>query len=152
MYPQEIEAINETFAHLTKAVASQQPHTSFTTNHVDAIIQILDRWPVSQRFPGMSQPQPYLPGKQTISSTPEVIDLSRLVTGYCPDLCSSPSLRETFLDALFVGSGWPTDGSWSLPLSKAQETNILLLLRTIANVFQEGAPIHEGVWVTKVRW
>ena len=90
-------------------------------------------------------------GKQTVSSTPEVIDLSRLVTGYCPDLCSSPSLRETFLDALFVGSGWPTDGSWSLPLSKAQETNILLLLRTIANVFQEGAPIHEGVWITKVR-
>jgi phospholipase A-2-activating protein len=53
MYPQELNALDELFAYLSKAVVSTQPSVTVTAKHVDAIIQILDRWPSSQRFPGM---------------------------------------------------------------------------------------------------
>jgi phospholipase A-2-activating protein len=78
-----------------------------------------------------------------------VIDLSRLVTGYCPEAFASSGLKERFFEALFKASDWTA--SWSLPLSKPKETNILLLFRTLANVFQEGTTIDDGAWVQQVR-
>ncbi len=36
------------------------------------------------------------------------------------------------------------------PSSKAKETNVLLVLRTVANVLQEGAKIGDGVWIKEV--
>ena len=77
-----------------------------------------------------------------------VIDLSRLVTGYYPDSLASPELKERFFEALFKASEWT--GSWSLPLSKAKETNILLLFRTLANAFQEGTTVSDKAWVEQV--
>lgn len=35
-------------------------------------------------------------------------------------------------------------------MSKTKQTNIVLLLRILANCFQEGTPINEGTWVTPV--
>lgn len=52
MYPQELTVMDETFAYLSRAVVSAHSPNVLTATHVDAIIQILDRWPSSQRFPG----------------------------------------------------------------------------------------------------
>jgi len=128
MYPDEQRAVDQAFSYLTQVVAGKDPTKKVTSTHVEAIIQILNRWPLSQRFP--------------------VIDLSRLVTGYCPDAFASPELKERFFEALFRASDWTA--SWSLPLSKPKETNILLLFRALANVFQEGTTINDGVWVQQV--
>lgn len=70
------------------------------------------------------------------------------MAGYCPDAFASPGLKARFFDALFKASDWTA--SWSLPLSRAKETNILLLFRTLANVFQEGTIISDGAWVQQV--
>jgi phospholipase A-2-activating protein len=43
---------------------------------------------------------------------------------------------ERFVQALFKSSEWTAP--WSSPLPKVRETNILLVLRTLANAFQEG--------------
>ncbi|KAJ8700517.1 WD repeat protein Lub1 [Pleurotus ostreatus] len=130
MYPEEATALEEIFSHLTPLLSTppRRPAAPLSERHVDAIIQILGRWPISQRFP--------------------VIDLSRLLTGFCPSVFSAPGLRERFLEALFEASDWSS--SWSTPLPKPRETNILLLLRTLANSFQEGTRLDEGTWPTKV--
>ena len=56
MYPEEVKRIDETFDYLTSVTASppRRPSTSLTATHVESIIQILERWPSSQRFPGSS--------------------------------------------------------------------------------------------------
>ena len=77
-----------------------------------------------------------------------MIDLSRLVTGFCFDVLTASGLHDRFFELLFKASEWDTP--WSLPLTKSRETNILLLLRTLANAFQGGAPIDEGTWVNQV--
>ena len=77
-----------------------------------------------------------------------MIDLSRLVTGYCPDAFAAPGLRERFFKALFKAAEWSEPGS--SPLPKYRETNNLLLFRTLANAFQEGAPVTKGDWVKDV--
>jgi phospholipase A-2-activating protein len=53
MYPNEIVVVDEIFIYLSQITASpaQQPSKQLTHVHVEAIIQILDRWPSSQRFP-----------------------------------------------------------------------------------------------------
>jgi len=129
MYPNETVVVEEIFLYLSQITASptQLPSKPLTHVHVEAIIQILDRWPSSQRFP--------------------IIDLSRLIVGFCPDAYAAPGLREKFTDALFNASEW--SAAWTSPLSKARGTNILLLLRTIANAFQEERGIDAG-WLGKV--
>ena len=53
MYPQELNLIEETFTYLTQAVSHplDPPSKKLTHNHIDAIIQLLERWPQSQLFP-----------------------------------------------------------------------------------------------------
>jgi phospholipase A-2-activating protein len=56
MYPDEIAAIDEAFAYLSQLPEGARRSTtvtSLTATHVEAIIQVLERWPTSQRFPGM---------------------------------------------------------------------------------------------------
>lgn len=148
MYPDEMSAVDEAFtylAHITISPAQSQTGL-LTATHVEAIIQILDRWPSSQRFPGesifiaLSAPLPTFPCP--------VIDLSRLLTGFCPDVLETPGLKLQFFEALFKASEW--SASWTAPLPKARETNILLLFRTLANTFQEGTTIGEGTWAGQV--
>lgn len=54
MYPEEVNLIDEVFAYLNQALAEPPtpPTIPLNPTHVDAIIQILDRWPLFQRFPG----------------------------------------------------------------------------------------------------
>ncbi|KAF9469300.1 phospholipase A-2-activating protein [Collybia nuda] len=129
MYPEETKAVDESFSYLFDVTSSppRTPSDVLTAVHVEAIIQILERWPSSQRFP--------------------VIDLSRLLTGFCPEAFNNSDLKGRFFEALFKASEW--DISWNPPLSKPRETNILLLFRTLANVFQEKT-LFEGTWVEKV--
>jgi phospholipase A-2-activating protein len=92
-------------------------------SHVEAITQVLERWPSSQRFP--------------------VIDLSRLVIGFSPDAYGA---RRKLLDALFVAAEW--DLPWEAPLPKPRETNILLTLKALANVFQAGVTLGDELgWI-----
>lgn len=130
MYSQEISSIDETFTNLSHLTSSppEIPPTSLTAAHVDAIIQVLERWPPSQCFP--------------------VIDLSRLLTGYCPQVFLAYSgARERLFEALFKAAEWNT--SWNTPLPKTRETNVLLVLKALANVFQEGYT-PDRIWLPKV--
>ena len=56
MLPKEVSSIDETFAYLSHAVASpsKRPQPSLTSAHLETVIQIMDQWPESQRFPGVS--------------------------------------------------------------------------------------------------
>jgi phospholipase A-2-activating protein len=78
-----------------------------------------------------------------------VVDLARLVIGYCPDAYSEPSYRPQFFRSLFDAADW-TD-SWRPPLPKQQNMNILLLMRGLANAFQDNTSLGDGVWAREVR-
>jgi phospholipase A-2-activating protein len=132
MYPEEFETIEEAFTYLSQVTSttSEPSLPPLGGSHADAIIQILERWPASQRFP--------------------IMDLSRLVAAYCADASAVPGGRERFLASLFKASDWTEVRSHGKAMSKAQETNILLLFRTVANCFQEGSPVDQGQWVAQV--
>lgn len=132
IYPEELETIEEAFTYLSQATSttSEPSLPPLSGSHAGVIIQILERWPASQRFPMM--------------------DLCRLVAAYCADASVVPGGRERFLASLFKASDWTEVRSHGKAMSKAQETNILLLFRTVANCFQEGSPVEEGQWVAQV--
>lgn len=54
MFNQELGLIEEDFSYLSQVLSTPPKHPSISINssHIDAIIALLDRWPVSQRFPG----------------------------------------------------------------------------------------------------
>jgi phospholipase A-2-activating protein len=83
-----------------------------------------------------------------IFASPPVIDLSRLVSGYCASAFTAPGQKERFFEALFKAADW--NSPWTPPLPKYRETNVLLVLRSLANAFQEGAEFTEGNWAKKV--
>ncbi|KAH6918330.1 phospholipase A-2-activating protein [Coprinopsis sp. MPI-PUGE-AT-0042] len=128
-YPDDRESFNAIFANLSKLTAtpSTPPAEPLNATHVEHVIGVLERWPASQRFP--------------------ILDLSRLLLGYCLDAFAAPGTREKFIQALFTASEWNTP--WSSPLPKHRETNLLLLLRSLANAFQEGSTI-DGEWLNKL--
>ncbi|KAH9996848.1 phospholipase A-2-activating protein [Russula vinacea] len=125
LYPDEIGHLEEIFTFLTQSAAERSPTVNLTNTHIDTVVQILDRWPASQRFP--------------------VIDLARLLSGFCAGLVDN----STFFDALLQAAGLSTDGGGS-PSSKAKETNVLLVLRTVANALQADAKIGDGSWIKDI--
>lgn len=80
-----------------------------------------------------------------------VMDLSRLVVVYCTNTLASLGNREKIFGCLFNASDWSSIASRGSPMSKPQETNVLLLLRTITNCFQEGIPVNGERWVQQVK-
>jgi len=125
MYPDEIAHLEDAFAFLAQSTAGKSPTVNLTSAHVETIVQILDRWPASQRFP--------------------VIDLARLLSGFCADIID----YSTFFDALLRASEI-TIGNGASSSSKAKETNVLLVLRTVANALQPGTKIGGGDWIEKI--
>ncbi|KAI0273434.1 phospholipase A-2-activating protein [Gloeopeniophorella convolvens] len=125
MYPDEIGHLEEAFTFLAQSSAGKTPTATLTSAHVETVVQMLNRWPASQRFP--------------------VIDLARLLSGFCADLIDN----STFFDALFRAAELTIDNG-SSSSSKAKETNVLLVLRTVANAFQEGLRIGDGAWIQKI--
>ncbi|KIK61833.1 hypothetical protein GYMLUDRAFT_165567 [Collybiopsis luxurians FD-317 M1] len=127
MYPEEISSFEDTFAYLTYATDPQNQKVNLSppnASNVEAIIGILERWPSASLYP--------------------VLDLSRLVAVYCPGALNDPALKNRFLQALYVAADWSS--SWTPPLVKSREVNLTLVLKTLANMFQEGTSV-EGEWV-----
>lgn len=91
---------------------------------------------------------PISPGINLLYLHHLVIDLARLVIGFSPKTYEDANLRKRFFDALFFGAEWQE--KWAVPIPKMRETNMLLLLRALANAFQEDAVIGNGAWVTQV--
>jgi phospholipase A-2-activating protein len=148
MHPTEVASLEEIFAYLSLAIAAPSPPPStLTSAHLETIIQILDRWPESQRFPGWVHVSLH---NCLFLIHIAVIDLCRLMAAFCPNICTAPGFRERFIEALFKASDWSS--SWLTPLPKHRETHVLLVLRTVANMFQEGAPITDGLWVNQVHF
>ena len=55
MYPEEKKALEVAFAYLSEAVTSTSPSASQPDKSIlEAITQIIERWPPSTRFPGPS--------------------------------------------------------------------------------------------------
>ncbi|KAF8623553.1 hypothetical protein AX15_006324 [Amanita polypyramis BW_CC] len=128
MYPEEINAFGDIFTHLSLLTATppQKPAQSLTSAHAEAVIRVLERWPTSQRFP--------------------VIDLARLLAGYCPGIFQNNDFREHFYITLLKAAEWTSP--WDSALSKARETNTLLVLRTIVNALQ-GVKVDEP-WLRQI--
>lgn len=80
-----------------------------------------------------------------------VMDLSRLVVAYCANALAALGNREKIFDCLFNASDWSSVVSRGSPMLKPQETNVLLLLRTITNYFQDGILLNDGRWIQQVR-
>lgn len=57
MYPDEANLVDEAFTYIAQAQTSAQnpPQAVLSGAHIDAIVSILDRWPLSQRFPGAQE-------------------------------------------------------------------------------------------------
>ncbi|KAJ3760799.1 phospholipase A-2-activating protein [Lentinula raphanica] len=130
MYPQELSSFEDTFAYLTQATDPKSRATNVATptaSNVDAIIQVLERWPSAALFP--------------------VIDLSRLVAVFCPGAFDSPTIKSRFVQALMAAGEW--NSPWNPPLPKSREINLTLVLKTFANMFQEGVKLDEA-WVNEV--
>ncbi len=70
------------------------------------------------------------------------------MAGFCPDVFATPDARIQFLKTLLKAGEW--DSPWEAPLSRDRQTNVSLILRTLANTLQETAQIDEtwpnGVW------
>ncbi|KAF8516963.1 phospholipase A-2-activating protein [Hysterangium stoloniferum] len=113
---QEMNVVDQAFDHLTYALgASSYPgHVPVAHEHVEVIMQIIDRWPSSQRFP--------------------VLDLARLLIAICPSAYKGPGQALGFLNALLDAAEWSEP--WRAQLPKSRETNTLLALRGVANAIQ----------------
>lgn len=69
------------------------------------------------------------------------------MTGHCPELFESSGIRGPFFEALFKAAEWGS--SWETPLPKVRETNVLLVLKALANVFQAGY-VPDAAWLGQV--
>ncbi|KAJ3866808.1 phospholipase A-2-activating protein [Lentinula novae-zelandiae] len=130
MYPQELASLEETFAYLTHITDPKSSNSNLptpTASNVDAIIQIIQRWPSAALYP--------------------VFDLSRLVAAFCPGAFDTPALKSRFIQALITAGEWSS--TWNLPLQKSREINLTLALKALANMFQEGTKLDEP-WVNEV--
>lgn len=76
-----------------------------------------------------------------------MFDLCRLFVGFSPEAFSTPGLKERFFETVFKASKWAAP--WSSPLPKARETNILLVLRTLANAVREDTKLIDP-WLGQV--
>ncbi|KAK7040821.1 WD repeat protein Lub1 [Paramarasmius palmivorus] len=119
MYPEEVSAIEGVFLYLGQVVSDPSTATQNTpdASSVEAILQVIERWPRDQRFP--------------------VIDLVRLLAGYCPGAFNAPGTKSRFLKVLVTAAEWDTP--WTPPVPKARETNSYLMLRALANLYQDGS-------------
>ncbi|KAI5832367.1 PFU-domain-containing protein [Schizophyllum commune Tattone D] len=125
MYPEELAAIDDAFAVLSQPTPDGK---LLGDAQAEAVISILERWPTAQLFP--------------------VIDLTRLLAGHALHIFHSSAQKERLFAALFKAAEW--GASWNPPIPKARETNVLLVLRTAANVLQEGTSLGAEPWLLKL--
>ncbi|KAJ7154285.1 phospholipase A-2-activating protein [Mycena filopes] len=127
-YPEEDRSIDDAFAYVQKCAAGKRPTNPLGNVHVESVIAVLERWPVSLRLP--------------------VLDLARLIVAFCPEAVKAPTLKERLFACLFKAAEWPTP--WAKSPTKPAEVNIMLVLRALANVTQEGSGAADGPWLGEV--
>ncbi|CCO26384.1 Ubiquitin homeostasis protein lub1 [Rhizoctonia solani AG-1 IB] len=131
--PLEFKLFNRSFT-LMNTKAHSPPKVPVETSaelsqkDIDIIADVLARWPSLQRFP--------------------VVDLIRLLIAYSPNTFEAPQTSQKVIDALFEASEWKSE-PWPSPLPKHRETNVLLTLRALSNLFQVGPHkiVGTGPWV-----
>jgi len=70
------------------------------------------------------------------------------VVAFCPDVFqSTPGLINRLFDALPKAAEW--DSPWTAPLPKDRERNSMIVLRALANIFQDGVDV-DGTWLAQV--
>jgi len=114
---EESVILDRVFVALNAASPDPASTTPVKISRQDAfsVLSIAARWPVEDRFP--------------------IIDLARLAVAHAPSIVSQPTDVLAFAQTILSASGW-TEAPWPTPLPKTLETNILLALRGIANIFQ----------------
>ncbi|KAJ7355951.1 phospholipase A-2-activating protein [Mycena albidolilacea] len=127
-YPDEDRSVDEAFAYVQKCAAGKRPTNPLGNIHVESVVQVLDRWPVTLRLP--------------------VLDLARLIVAFCPEAVKAPGLKERLFECLFKAADWKTP--WVKSPTKPAEMNIMLVLRALANVAQEGSGAADGPWLGQV--
>ncbi|KAH0830705.1 WD40-repeat-containing domain protein [Lanmaoa asiatica] len=149
MYPEERVLIDEVFTFLFQITSNPASATSIILSgqHIEAIVSILNRWPAAQRFPGACRHCEEF--EIYVDMLMVVMDLSRLVVAYGANALAAARHREKLFDCLLNASDWSSISRGS-PMLKPQETNVLLLLRTITNYFQEGTSMNDGRWVQQI--
>lgn len=116
--PAELRSLDTIFAFLTEA--SKDPkfdpsvQQQLDNSEVEILSGILERWHSSRRYP--------------------VLDLARLVCAFSPGAFADKGEATTFFRTLLVSAEWELE--WSAPLARLRDTNVLLVLRAIANAAQ----------------
>ncbi|KAJ7137827.1 WD40-repeat-containing domain protein [Mycena epipterygia] len=126
--PEQERSIDDAFAYVQKCAASKRPTNPLANIHVDSVVHALECWPASLRLP--------------------VLDLARLIVAYCPEAVKAPGLKERLFEALFKAAEWKTP--WVASTSKPGEMNVMLVLRALANVTQEGSGAADGPWLGQI--
>lgn len=80
-----------------------------------------------------------------LTSNP-VIDLARLISGFCPTAYSEPEVAAQFFSSLLKAAEW--DAPWETPVPRTRETNVLLTLRAVANGIHEATSPGLDPWVS----
>ncbi|KAF9520013.1 hypothetical protein BS47DRAFT_1370545 [Hydnum rufescens UP504] len=127
---EEQAAMDRAFAVITETSTDRLPRKSaeLAATDVNTALRVAPRWPKEIRFP--------------------VLDLARLISAYAPLSVTSASSGMAFVQTLLLSSGW-SDTPWPTPVPKYTETNILLALRGIANLYQvkaDGSVVGLGDW------
>lgn len=122
--PGEKEALQTIFSFVSQAASSPSATQSnaLLSSTVEVVLVLLERWPSANRFP--------------------LLDLSRLLFAYSPSTFSDVSFLDRFTSGLFTASDSDS--------GKAKETNILLLLRAMANALHTGLTAAHNSWLTQV--
>jgi phospholipase A-2-activating protein len=138
--PEESANLTEIFGAL-----STNNTTSLTAQHVTLVSSVIERWPPAQAFPGT----PFL--LLLITSYRHillVIDLLRLVLANNPSAFKSVSSKDAVLSTLLKAID--VNAPWDAPLPKPRDTNLLLVLRTLANMFQAPSGLVPAPWTSTV--
>ncbi len=77
------------------------------------------------------------------------MDVARLLSGFCPYYYADPSRATVFFRALLVAADW--SDPWETPIPKPRDTNVLLTLRTFANMLQDSTASNSLDWLAEVR-
>lgn len=64
--------------------------------------------------------------------------------GFCSSAYSEPAFRQSFFRTLFRAAEWTE--AWGSSLPRSRDTNVLLLLRGLANAFQDDTSLGDSVW------
>ncbi|KAG8835227.1 hypothetical protein FRC17_004789 [Serendipita sp. 399] len=115
------------FAEIIGALSTNNTN-ALTAQHITTISSVIQRWPTTQVFP--------------------VIDLLRLLLASNPVAFKGVKDKETILNILWRAV--ERDQPWESPLSKTRETNLLLTIRSIANMLQSQSGSVPAPWTSSV--